>query len=112
MRREDDCNSPSMRYAGRWHPASSATLPPSPEGVSAVPARWITACLLLLGSLGVLPAAEPAAKVRQKLYVTNSAGDDVTIIDVATNKAIGRIEVGPHPHGIAVPAAQDVVYIT
>jgi YVTN family beta-propeller protein len=57
-------------------------------------------------------AAEPSAKVRQKLYVTNSAGDDVTVIDVATNKPIGRIEVGPHPHGIAVPAAQGVVYVT
>jgi YVTN family beta-propeller protein len=58
------------------------------------------------------PAADTAAKVRQKLYVTNSAGDDVTIIDVATNKPIGRIEVGPHPHGIAVPASQDVIYVT
>lgn len=59
-----------------------------------------------------LAAAAEQSKVRQKLYVTNSAGDDVTIIDVATNKPIGRIEVGPHPHGIAVPAAQDVIYVT
>lgn len=57
-------------------------------------------------------AAEPAAKVHEKLYVTNSAGDDITVIDVATNKPVGRIEVGPNPHGIAVPAAQDVVYVT
>ncbi|HZT79878.1 MAG TPA: cytochrome D1 domain-containing protein, partial [Gemmataceae bacterium] len=57
-------------------------------------------------------AAEPSARVRQKLYVTNSAGDDVTVIDVATHKPIGRIEVGPHPHGIAVPAAQDVILVT
>jgi YVTN family beta-propeller protein len=57
-------------------------------------------------------AAEPAAKVRQKLYVTNSAGDDVTVIDVAANKPIGRIEVGPHPHGIAVPASQDFILVT
>jgi YVTN family beta-propeller protein len=60
---------------------------------------------------GLAVAADPA-KVRQKLYVTNSAGDDVTIIDVATNKPIGRIEVGPHPHGIAVPASQDVILVT
>ncbi len=58
------------------------------------------------------PAAEPAAKVQQKLYVTNSTGDDVTIIDVATHRPIGRIEVGPHPHGIAVPASQDMIYVT
>ncbi len=69
--------------------------------------------LIILWSLPALgPAAPPAAKVRQKLYVTNSAGDDVTIIDVATHEPIGRIEVGPHPHGIAVPAAQDTIYVT
>jgi YVTN family beta-propeller protein len=73
------------------------------------------AAVLLLVSGGLRPplagAAEPA-KVRQKLYVTNSAGEDVTVIDVATNKPIGKIEVGPHPHGIAAPASQDVVYVT
>jgi YVTN family beta-propeller protein len=72
-----------------------------------------TCVLLALFSLPALAAAEgPAVKVKHKLYVTNSAGNDVTIIDPATHKPIGRIEVGRHPHGIAVPAAQDVVYVT
>jgi YVTN family beta-propeller protein len=57
-------------------------------------------------------AAERSPNIRQKLYVTNSAGNDITIVDVATNKPIGRIEVGPNPHGIAVPASQDVIYVT
>jgi YVTN family beta-propeller protein len=74
--------------------------------------RWTCLPLLFLALPVSLPAAEPAAVVRQKLYVTNSAGDDVTVIDVATNQPIGRIEVGPNPHGIAVPASQDVVYVT
>jgi YVTN family beta-propeller protein len=56
--------------------------------------------------------AEPSTQGRQKLYVTNSDGNDVTIIDLATKKVLSSIEVGPHPHGIAVPAAQDVVYVT
>jgi YVTN family beta-propeller protein len=68
-------------------------------------------CLLLAVLALVLPAAEPV-HAGQKLYVTNSAGDDVTVIDAATNKVIGRIEVGPSPHGIATPAAQDVIYVT
>jgi YVTN family beta-propeller protein len=71
--------------------------------------------LLVLGLLSFLPAAvaaDPAVKVRQKLYVTNSDGDDVTVIDVATNRPVGRIEVGPHPHGIAVPAAQDFILVS
>jgi YVTN family beta-propeller protein len=66
----------------------------------------------LLAFPTLVAAAEPSAKVRQKLYVTNSAGNHVTVIDVATNKPIGSIEVGPHPHGIAVPAAQDIIWVT
>ncbi len=70
-------------------------------------ASWLWIAVLCIPS--VTSAAEPG---RQKLYVTNSNGDDLTIVDVATNKPIGRIEVGPHPHGIAVPAAQNVIYVT
>jgi YVTN family beta-propeller protein len=73
----------------------------------------LTALFLIWLSLAVVSsAAEPAARIHQKLYVTNSTGNDVTVIDVATNKPIGRIEVGPNPHGIAVPASQDVIYVT
>jgi YVTN family beta-propeller protein len=68
--------------------------------------------VVLLLCLPFCAVASEKGTVRQKLYVTNSAGDDVTVIDVATHKPIGRIEVGPHPHGIAVPASQDVIYVT
>lgn len=68
--------------------------------------------LLVLLLPGLAPAAEPAARVRQKLYVTNSAGDDITVIDAVTHKPLGRIVVGPHPHGIAVPAAQDFILVS
>src|SRR5260370_38732676 len=39
-------------------------------------------------------------------------GTGVTLIGVAPNKPVGRIEVGPHPHGIGAPASQDVIYVT
>jgi YVTN family beta-propeller protein len=67
-----------------------------------------------LALLLLVPAtsAAPVGKGTAKLYVTNSTGDDVTIVDPATNKAIGRIEVGPHPHGIAAPAAQNFLLVT
>jgi YVTN family beta-propeller protein len=70
--------------------------------------------LLLLAAVWVIPAsaADPAAKVRQKLYVTNSAGDDVTVIDLATNQPVTTITVGPHPHGIATPADQRFILVT
>jgi YVTN family beta-propeller protein len=73
--------------------------------------RFMFALPVLLSLLTSANAADPA-KVKQKLYVTNSDGDDVTVIDTATNKAIGRIEVGVHPHGIAVPASQEFILVT
>jgi hypothetical protein len=33
-------------------------------------------------------------------------------IDIATNNPLGRIEIGPHPHGIAVPADQRFILVT
>ena len=56
-------------------------------------------------------AADAAANGRQKLYVLSSAGNDITVVDVATNEIIGSIEVGDRPHGIAAPASQEVLYI-
>ncbi len=64
--------------------------------------------LLLVTAVG----AADTGKAKQKLYVTNSDGDDVTVVDLATNKAIGKIVVGAHPHGIAVPASQEFILIT
>jgi YVTN family beta-propeller protein len=69
-------------------------------------------CLLPLVALVLVPLLAAADPPRRKLYVVSSAGDDVTVIDLATNRVAGRIEVGPHPHGLATPAAQDVLYVT
>jgi YVTN family beta-propeller protein len=73
---------------------------------------FIAGCLWLFAVLALAKGGEPAGLPTQKLYVTNSAGDDVTVVDVATNKVIGRIEVGTHPHGIAAPGAQDFLLVT
>jgi YVTN family beta-propeller protein len=39
-----------------------------------------------------------------KLYVTNSAGDNIHVIDLGSLKVIGEIRTGEHPHGAAVSA--------
>jgi YVTN family beta-propeller protein len=53
-----------------------------------------------------------SAMAKQKLYVLSSEGQDITVIDVATNKIIGNVEVGDRPHGIAAPRSQDLLYIS
>lgn len=39
-----------------------------------------------------------------KLYVSNSLGNDITVIDLATRSVIGNITVGEHVHGLCAPS--------
>ena len=50
------------------------------------------AVALLVAAL--VPAAPRPA---QKLYVANSGGTDLHVIDLATNRVVRRVEVGPQP---------------
>jgi YVTN family beta-propeller protein len=45
-----------------------------------------------------------AASGEMKLYVTNSLGDDITVIDLSTFKPVGDLVVGKHVHGVCAPA--------
>src|SRR5271156_1039596 len=47
-----------------------------------------------------------------KLYVANSAGNDIHVIDPATNKVIKRIEVGPQPHGLVATSNGLKMFLT
>ena len=44
------------------------------------------------------------AATRSILYVANSQGDDITIIDLATQKVIKTLKVGPIVHGVCAQA--------
>ena len=59
----------------------------------------------------------PADSIResrtvQKLYVANSAGNDIHIIDTSTNKVIQRVEVGPQPHGLVATRDGKQLFLT
>ncbi|HEX4810197.1 MAG TPA: YncE family protein [Bryobacteraceae bacterium] len=45
-----------------------------------------------------------AANASGRLYVTNSLGDDITVIDLQSLKAVQDIKVGMEVHGICAPA--------
>jgi YVTN family beta-propeller protein len=64
----------------------------------------------LLALCLLLPAGTPEHK--QKLYVTNSAGNDIHVVDVATGQVTKRVEVGPEPHGICASADGTKVFLT
>lgn len=45
-----------------------------------------------------------AAGARMLLYVDNSLGDDITVIDLGTLKTVDTIKVGGQPHALCAPA--------
>jgi YVTN family beta-propeller protein len=60
-----------------------------------------------LAALGVNLVVVPTPHGQQtvpKLYVTNSAGNDIHVIDLRTFQVVGTIETGDHPHGAAASA--------
>jgi YVTN family beta-propeller protein len=70
-------------------------------------------CEILLGLAILLATVDVAGnQAPQKLYVANSAGNDIHVVDTATNRVIKRVEVGPQPHGLAATAAGDQLFIT
>jgi YVTN family beta-propeller protein len=61
-------------------------------------------CLSAMVVIALLSPSLSAQEARQKLYVTNSGGDNIHVIDLGTLKVIGQIRTAPHPHGAAVSA--------
>ena len=81
------------------------------KGEPMKPKRWIISCAVLLAGILCSYAAVKSSKGRQFMWQTNSYGDDVHVIDVATQKVVGHIKVGPQPHGIAAPDDAHVVFV-
>lgn len=62
-------------------------------------------CLLASITLLAIANSGPAAtKGATKIYVTNSQGNDITVIDLASRKAVDDIRVGRAVHGVCAPA--------
>lgn len=59
-----------------------------------------------------LGTSEKPANGRAILYVTNSGGDDVTVVDVATHRAIGSIPTGSAPHGLEAATDGTRIYVS
>ena len=49
-------------------------------------------------------AASSDGGARMLLYVDNSLGDDITVIDLGTLKIVDTIKVGNQPHALCAPA--------
>jgi len=71
---------------------------------------WLT--LAEWVSHSTAPRPSTAAHPRSFVYVTNSAGDSVNVVDTATNKICQTIRGLEFPHGIAFSPGGERVYIS
>lgn len=62
----------------------------------------LRAAVIALAAAALAAAADGSAKTL--LYVDNSLGDDISVIDLATLKVTGTIRVGNQPHALCAPA--------
>ncbi len=60
--------------------------------------------LVLRALCAVALTGNAQAATRSLLYVANSQGDDISIIDLATQKVIKTLKVGPIVHGVCAQA--------
>jgi YVTN family beta-propeller protein len=68
---------------------------------------------LALCATASLGYAEPAtAATRAVLYVGNKPGDDITIIDIATQKVMSTLKVGALVHGICAQGDGRKAFVT
>lgn len=65
--------------------------------------RWLAIAVLALAAVA-LSRAVPASGDLARLYVTNSLGNDITVIDLKALKPVGDIEVGDRVHGVCAQA--------
>ena len=70
---------------------------------------FLNSVVYLISTFFMMPDVALAGK--QFLWVTNSRGNDVHVIDVDTHKVVKDLIVGPEPHGVAAPDDAHVVYI-
>src|SRR5580698_4491786 len=67
---------------------------------------------LIFGTLVVSAALPIFAGLKERVVQTNSAGDNVHVIDPATNKVVGTIEGIEVPHGTVLSPDGARIYVT
>src|SRR5215469_10182666 len=73
--------------------------------------RSSLAVWIVLGNLLLWAESKPSAE-NLRLYVGNSRGDDVSIIDLASLKVVGDIKLGERIHGVTVQPDGKLMFAT
>ena len=102
------------RGRAHWHSLLAFLLTASVAGamgalVGSTQAGASTVPTISVGSRPSGVAVDPATGT---VYVANSSGNTVSVIDASTNTVTATISVGQGPSGVAVDPATGTVYVT
>jgi len=70
----------------------------------------LVAIFLATALLSVRPCLAADRTIARKLYVANTAGDTLSVIDLERQTVAGEIQIGKHPHGLALSPDQRRIY--
>lgn len=65
---------------------------------------------LLTALIFVTPCMGADQTVARKLYVANTSGETLSVIDLDRQAVVGEVKVGKHPHGLALSPDQRRIY--
>ena len=68
------------------------------------------AVVLPMAVILVRPCAVAGQTISRKLYVANTAGDTLSVIDLERQAVVREIQIGQHPHGLALSPDQRRIY--
>jgi YVTN family beta-propeller protein len=68
---------------------------------------WFFLGLLIIWSNLVSAAETP---ITRKLYVANTAGESLSLIDLERREVVRELQTGKHPHGLALSPDHSVIY--
>ncbi len=76
--------------------------------------RILAVAVIALFIAGFVPRTGIAfsPKAIKKLYVDNTSGDSVSVIDLASRAVVNEIKVGAHPHGLGVLPNQRRIFVS
>src|SRR5580700_3750100 len=80
--------------------------------MSSNPAKGVSWVAMNARRFVLILAAAPLLAGTVRIYVANSDGDDISIIDPATNKVAGTIKVSNNPHGIVPSPDKSRFYVS
>jgi YVTN family beta-propeller protein len=101
---------PTVAGSGHEHPGATGSASPAAAAVPSLPPNEVYGVEATV-AVGPNPVGVAYDASNGYLYITNSQGDNVTVLNGATQKVVANLAVGANPAGVAYDSANQNVYV-